>query len=337
MAAILQLGHASEAIAEPIEQGLAAVEVRFNEQLDSAIEPVASLCRYLERYRGKMLRPTLVLISGLAVTGRTEGVITPDHVTCGAVIEMIHMATLVHDDVLDEAAIRRGGRTVNALAGNEAAVILGDYLIARSFHLCSQLDTQQTALRVGEITGTVCEGELLQLHHRGDLDLDERTYFEIISRKTAALIGVACELGARHSGVSPAISTRLFEYGHRIGLAFQIQDDLLDLVGDQDVVGKSLGKDLEKGKLTLPIIHHLNVASPERREQSLDLIRRTAAGRTDREGIQAMLASTDSLAYAAERARTLVQEAIDLLDPLPPSDARDSLIAIAEAVVSRRR
>ena len=186
MAAILQFNPTHDAIAERLAQGLTRVEVRFNRQLDSTIEPVAALCRYLERYRGKMLRPTLTLVSGLCASGREDaGAITDDHVTIAAVVEMIHMATLVHDDVLDEASIRRGGQTVNALAGNEAAVILGDYLISRSFHLCSQLATQDTALRIGEITSTVCEGELLQLHHRGNLELDEETYFKIIDRKTA--------------------------------------------------------------------------------------------------------------------------------------------------------
>ncbi len=335
MAAILQFTPTHDAMAEQLDRGLSRVQVRFNQQLDSAIEPVAALCRYLERYRGKLLRPTLTLVSGLCAAGRDDdGAITDAHITIAAVVEMIHMATLVHDDVLDEAAIRRGGQTVNALAGNEAAVILGDYLISRSFHLCSQLDTQATALRIGEITSTVCEGELLQLHHRGNFELDERTYFQIIERKTAALIGVSCEMGARHSS-APDDAGRLFEYGRRLGLAFQIQDDLLDVVGDEDVVGKPLGRDLEKGKLTLPVIHHLSATSD--REASLEVLRGCGTGRTSRAEVRDLLESTSSLTLAEERARKLVGEARALLEPFAATTARSYLLALADAVVSRNR
>ena len=335
MAATLQFSQAHDAMTLLLSRELARVETRFNRQLDSAIEPVATLCRYLEGYRGKMLRPTLTLVSGLCASGREdEGAITDDHITIAAVVEMIHMATLVHDDVLDEASIRRGGQTVNALAGNEAAVILGDYLISRSFHLCSQLDTQDTALRIGEITSTVCEGELRQLHHRGNRELDEQTYFQVIDRKTAALIGVACEMGARHSD-HPHAAGRFFEYGRRLGLAFQIQDDLLDVVGDEDVVGKPLGRDLEKGKLTLPVIHHLGASTD--RSASLEVLRGCADGRTTRAEVRRLLDTTGSLGAAEARARVLVAEATALLEPLPPTAARTYLLALADAVVDRRR
>lgn len=331
-----------EGVAPAVRDALSRVVVRFERQLDSRLAPVNELCRYVERYRGKMLRPMLVLVSGLA-SGERE--ITDDHITIGAVIEMIHVATLVHDDVLDEAAVRRGSATVNHLHGNEVSVILGDYLIAKSFHLCSQLDSQRVALRVGEVTAQVCEGELLQLAHRGDFDLDEATYFDIIRGKTACLIGLACEMGARLSGADDDTVRRLGEFGTRVGLAFQITDDLLDLVGDEQTVGKSLGKDLEKGKLTLPMIHHLaslDAAGARERAVITESLSRSGTtlggdGETRRVLID-RLHKSGSVAYARARAAELIAEARGMLvgSTLPDSPARAYLLDAADAVLTRR-
>ncbi|MEZ6210704.1 MAG: polyprenyl synthetase family protein [Phycisphaerales bacterium] len=157
--ALVDILPAHTGVAHEVRRGLVRVVERFERQLDSRLEPVNELCRYIERYRGKMLRPMLVLVSGMA-SGLRE--VNEAHITIGAVIEMIHVATLVHDDVLDDAEVRRGSATVNHMHGTEVSVILGDYLISKSFHLCSQLDTQAAALRVGEVTSRVCEGELLR-------------------------------------------------------------------------------------------------------------------------------------------------------------------------------
>jgi octaprenyl-diphosphate synthase len=237
--------------------------------------------------------------------------------------------------VLDEADERRQAETVNRIKGNEVAVILGDYLIARAFHLCSTLDSQRIALRVGEVTGVVCEGEMLQLSRRGDPSLAERTYFDIIERKTAALIGVACELGAAASGADPATQRRMYDFGVKLGNAFQIVDDLLDLVGDQRVVGKSLHKDLEKGKMTLPVIHHLRSVPPSAPSRVLieSMIRGEVA--PDAEAVARALDTTGSLAYSRRTATDLVTEARALLATLPESPARQLMHALAEAVVSR--
>ncbi|MFM8640421.1 MAG: polyprenyl synthetase family protein, partial [Planctomycetota bacterium] len=232
----------------------------FERQLARDLPPVNTLCRHVERYRGKMLRPTMVFLCGSAF-----GPVGERHVSVAATCEMIHMATLVHDDVLDEADVRRKGQTINRLRGNEVAVMLGDYLISNAFHLCSRVGDPALNLRLGEVTNTLCEGELLQLSHRDDLSLDEPTYFEIVRRKTAVLIGVCCELGGRLSGAPEPAVAALGRFGERLGTAFQVQDDLLDLEGREDVVGKSLGRDLEKGKLTLPVIVHLAGGAGARR------------------------------------------------------------------------
>lgn len=338
-----------------LAQGLMRVERRFSEQIESDLESVRELCARVERYRGKMLRPTLTLLAGMAAKG-DESPPGEEHITLGAVVEMIHVATLVHDDVLDEAEVRRQRPTISKLRGNEAAVILGDYLISSAFHLCSSLNDQRVALRIGEITTQVCEGELLQLHHRQDRELDEETYFEIIERKTASLIGIACEQGAAFSGAAPDLQSAMYDFGARLGVAFQIQDDLLDLLGVERVVGKSLGKDLEKGKLTLPLIHHLAVADAHRRRESLNLLAglwrgdaspepgapadgpTLVAELTDvRHEVRLALEATGSIAYAAQTARLAVEEAKARLRSLPPSAARALLEDLADAVLSRDR
>ncbi len=337
MRALLNIPTAARSVADLVADELRRVEQRFAEHLATNVEPVAALCLHVERYRGKMLRPSLVLLSGAAAAGGEPlpDRVTDELVTLGAVIEMIHVATLVHDDVLDEADVRRGAETVNKIGGNEQAVILGDYLIAKAYYLCSMLDAQVTSLRIGEITARVCEGETMQLANRGNFDLREEDYFAIIERKTAALIAVACEVGAAHAGTGPALARRFFDYGLALGTAFQIQDDLLDLVGAPDVVGKPLGKDLEKGKLTLPLIHHLAQRSPADRRESADLFRRFAAGQAQRQEIAAALERTGSIAYARRVAQQLIEDAQDLLSPLPVSPARDGLASIAQGVVAR--
>jgi octaprenyl-diphosphate synthase len=279
----------------------------------------------VERYRGKMLRPTMVFLCGQAF-----GPVGERHVIVAATCEMIHMATLVHDDVLDEAAVRRKGHTVNHLRGNEVAVMLGDYLISNAFHLCSRAGDPALNLRLGEVTNTLCEGELVQLSHREDLSLDERTYFEIVRRKTAVLIGACCELGAQLSGAPADAVAALRRFGEGIGVAFQIQDDLLDLEGRQDVVGKSLGRDLEKGKLTLPVIIHLAQASGEVRERTIEAIRAR-----DGAALLAELTASGSLAAARSRAVELVAAARTELRHVPAGLSRDALDAAAMAIVHR--
>src|SRR5688500_7395855 len=232
---------------DSIAPQLAAVERRFEQELAGDLPCVNALVKHVSRFRGKMLRPTLVLLAGRACGGLTDA-----HVTVATVVEMVHMATLVHDDVLDEAELRRKGATLNHLRGNEAAVLLGDYLISHSYHLCSSLDSQFASRLIARTTNQVCEGELLQIQNRNNLALDEETYFEIITRKTASLVATCCLLGARFAGATERRTSQLELFGLSLGIAFQIQDDILDLVGDVSSVGKTLGIDIEKGKLTLP-------------------------------------------------------------------------------------
>src|SRR5262245_23345896 len=180
---------------------------------------------------------------------------------------MIHTATLVHDDILDEADIRRHASTVNAEWGTEPAVLLGDYLFTHAFHLAASLESTRACRWIGSATNLVCEGEMQQVHHRGNFDLDEEGYFAIIRGKTAELTAVSCRLGAAYAGAPDATVAALERYGRDLGVAFQIADDVLDIWGDERTTGKSLGTDFEKQKLTLPLIRLLAVSPPATAER----------------------------------------------------------------------
>lgn len=348
-----------------VAAGLELAGQRVRTALATDLPPVQRLCRHVERYHGKMVRPTLVFLAGLACRQPAGAAPIPDApsqrlVVAAAVCEMIHLATLVHDDVLDDADTRRGADTVNQLRGNEAAVILGDFIFSAAYHMCSDLADRTTALAIARAGMTLCEGELLQLDHRGDFSIDEATYDEIVRRKTASLIATACRLGAHHAleahhapgahhahagpapGGGPAAHAAepwqqaMERYGLDLGVAFQIQDDLLDLTGEQAVVGKPLGKDAEKGKLTLPLIHHLASAPPALRGRTLALLDDASIpASARRSALRPLLEQTGSIAAAEARARALVARARQALAVLPDTPARRLLGLLADAVVRR--
>ena len=332
MVSLLGNSKQHQAISRHLDAELAEVESRFAAELVSELSFVNDLARHLEQYRGKMLRPMLLLVSGMA--GAPDQPVTDAHRTLAAVVEMVHMATLVHDDVLDDSEVRRKGKTINLLHGNEAAVMLGDFLISHAYHLCSSIGSIPAARLIAQATNTVCEGELLQLANRNNWSLDEQTYDQIIIRKTGALCGVSCRLGALACGASRDVCDAMQRFGERLGMAFQIIDDVLDLTGDQEIVGKSLGKDLEKGKLTLPLIHRLETAGPVERQQLIDLLRSDDHSRYQRIG--GMLTASQSVQYAHQRAVRLVNDAKACLDVLPDSPACTTLHAMADGVVTRK-
>jgi len=313
----------------PIREDLWAAERIFDEELVSDQPFIGELCDAVRSYRGKMLRPALLLLCGKAC-----GVLTGTHHVLAAVVELVHAATLVHDDVLDGADERRRHPTVNSLSGNVAAVLLGDFLISHAFHLCSSVPGRHASRRIGSTTNRVCEGELLQNHHRGRMDVSESLYLEIVRRKTAALTAVSCELGAHFSGVDPSVAACLHRFGECAGIAFQIIDDVLDLTGDRVLVGKTLGSDTLQGKLTLPMIHCLASAPP----QTADALREalTSPEIIRQPQIREWLQESDSIEYAVTVAEDHVSTARKQLEALPPSESRDSLDAMAEFIVNRR-
>jgi len=301
--------------------------------LDAALAqydaPLSPLIEHLQHYRGKRLRPALLFLVAKACGG-----IAPAHHTLAAAVEMIHTATLVHDDVLDDAETRRHVPTFNANWGNRSSILLGDLLFTHAFHLTSFVDGRACRI-IGEATNRVCAGELKQIRNRGNWHLAESEYFDILDGKTAALTEVCGQLGALYAGASERIVAAAACYARNLGLAFQVADDLLDLTGDEDRVGKTLGTDLAEGKLTLPLIHALAVLPAS----EAAALRHRLANFTvdDRRDVAQTLQKTGSIRYAERLAEDLARRARESLAALPAGDCRTSLELIATWSVQRER
>ncbi len=314
----------------------------FESELVCDLECVNTLARHVGHYRGKMLRPRLVLLSAMAVDAAWDAR-AQEVETLAAVVEMVHMATLVHDDVLDEADLRRGGATINRLRGNEAAVMLGDWLISHSYHLCASLGRQDISRAVASATNTLCEGELLQLANRNNWDLSEAVYFDIIGRKTAALTAASCRLPALLGLADPEAADAMGRFGWELGVAFQVADDLIDMTASDAEAGKSTARDLAKGKLTLPLIRTLAQASGAGAAElraALDVLAGSAAGDAARAQatVQNAVARADGVGYAAGRARERVAAACAILtQAVADSPARRFLLEKAGSVFERKR
>lgn len=321
---------ALQALFAPIQRDLERVEDEIGRMLSTHAEPLARLIGHVSRFSGKRLRPALTLLAG-----RLCGSITPDHYPVGAIVELIHTATLVHDDILDESALRRRVETVNRRVGNETAVLLGDYIFATSFKEAAALDDPFASRYLADIVCTVCRGEILQVHHRNDFDLTEQTYFRIIEDKTAALYGAALRCGGVLAGAPEDQCEALTTFGIKMGTGFQIADDILDLTGKESTVGKSLGTDLEKAKMTLPLLHARDRASAKDRER----LRRAVISRDyeERRSVVGVLNEYGAIDSARATARALVAEAQAELDRLPAGPERDLLRAASDYMITRDR
>jgi octaprenyl-diphosphate synthase len=310
-----------------VRNGLEGVEARLQTELRSRYENVDRVVRHGYRLGGKRLRPALLLLAGQAT-----GELCESHETLAVVVEMIHTATLVHDDVLDEADLRRHVDTINARWGNETSVLLGDFLFSHAFYLASTVGTAEACMLIGRSTNRVCEGEMRQTLSGGNLALSEDDYYAIIDAKTAELCACCCELGAMFSGAEADTVAALASYGRHLGMAFQIVDDLLDLEGDESTTGKSLGRDLAKRKMTLPLIHARDtlVDGPQTMFKSQ---LEAASSPTE---ILATLRELGSLDYARGVAEQYAEKAAADLACLADSPAKATLEMLAEFVVRRR-
>lgn len=315
----------------PVAAEMAAVEALLREALETDLPDVGALRDHVAAFAGKRMRPTLVLL-----TGRALGRITEDHVRLAVVIEIIHAATLVHDDIIDEARIRRGTLSLNALRGNEISVLFGDFLYARAVNLLASFDDPGVIRGVSKAACLMCEGELLQVLTRNNPRLSREQYLRIIRRKTAALYGAGAALAALLSGAAPSVREALERFGEEVGTAFQIVDDCLDLVGDEAEVGKSLGTDLKKGKVTLPILRILEVAGEEdRRRVAAWIVARD--GEAPRDQIQGLLRRYGAVAHAYDEADRLLASALSRLEALRGVADTADLGAFAEYSIRRNR
>ncbi len=313
----------------PIGDSLEEIETRLCEQLRCPYPSLVPLLHHGTQLGGKRLRPAMLLLSASAV-----GSINDTHLVLGVVIEMVHTATLIHDDVLDNASTRRHVPTINALHDNHTSILLGDFLFAQAFRLTATLDDVQACRLIGDAAKNVCIGELRQVVDRDKIDLPEETYLDILRGKTAELCSVACRLGAQHADGSNEVVDALAEFGNSIGIAFQIADDYLDLWGDDETVGKTLGTDLEQGKITLPLIRLLQTSSPSDRDQIESII----SGPSDQRvaAIRPWLDRSDARQYTSATARRFQSKAIECLSVLEQSPSKTSLELIARFAVDRR-
>jgi octaprenyl-diphosphate synthase len=289
----------------------------------------AELALFFDHLRaggGKMLRPGMVLLAG-----ECFGALTDEHIRVSAMMEMIHHATLLHDDVLDEGCQRRGIPTVNHLWGNESAVLLGDFLLSQVFRMAAELDSP-VAKVLAQTAAQVCEGELRQTMHRRDWQLNEAQYLAIITEKSASFFSGCCRLGAMLSQADEGQIESVARFGLLAGTAFQITDDLLDIAGDESHVGKTLQSDLAKDKPTLAVIHLLRTLEAARRAEVRALLE--SPDGTGHE-LPALLERAGSLQYAREQAAEYVTRAIEALAEVPPSRAKEALIETARFMANR--
>ena len=308
--------------------GMSAVNALIRSRLASDVVLINQISEHIISSGGKRLRPMLHLLAA-----RAAGYQGNDHVPLAALIEFIHTSTLLHDDVVDESDLRRGRKTANALWGNAASVLVGDFLYSRSFQMMVELDSMRIMRILADTTNRIAEGEVLQLLNIGNADTSEQAYLDVIERKTAVLFSAATRLGAVLAGLPRDQEEALARYGLDLGYAFQIADDVLDYVSDAETLGKNIGDDLAEGKPTLPVIHAIANGTPE---QAASLRRAIESGGLDSlDNIVAAIRDTGALEHARGRAEHYARSAQSALSTLPASDARDALAVLADYSVNR--
>jgi octaprenyl-diphosphate synthase len=311
-----------------ITDDLAALDVEIRERLASDVVLINQLGHYIINSGGKRLRPILVLLAA-----RACGYTGSHHIGMAATVEFIHTATLLHDDVVDASEMRRGMESANAVWGNEASVLVGDFLYSRAFQMMVRAGNMQIQEVFAEATNRIAEGEVLQLLNVNDPDTDEQRYFDVIERKTAKLFEAACEIGGILGDADETTLKALREYGQSLGIAFQLIDDVLDYSADETELGKHIGDDLAEGKPTLPLIHAMEKGSDAERELIRNAIENGGLEQLD--AVMAAIHSTGALDYARARADAEVARAAGCLDHLPANDFTKALHAITQLTVHR--
>lgn len=315
-----------------IAAGMRRVDALIRKRLASEVVLINQLSNYIIGSGGKRLRPQMVLLSAAACGLDPEVEAHP--ITVAAIIEFIHTATLLHDDVVDASELRRGRDTANAVWGNEAAVLVGDFLYSRSFEMMVEVQNLDVMSILASTTNRIAEGEVMQLLNVRDPQISEQRYIEVIEAKTARLFQAATELGAVLAGKPLEIQTALASYGMHLGTAFQIADDVLDYSSDSETMGKNIGDDLAEGKTTLPLIHAMREGSDTQAELIASVIREGGLEQLDQ--VLAIIRQTDALAVSMQRASEYADRAVAALEVLPDSPYRQALEQIARYSVERQ-
>ncbi len=316
-------------VAALAEDDMQAVNGLIASSLESDVALVSQVSRYIVMSGGKRLRPLIVLLAARAL-----GYDGDQHVRAATIIEFIHTATLLHDDVVDSSARRRGMDSANAVFGNQASVLVGDFLYSRSFQMMVDIGDMRVMQILADATNTIAAGEVMQLMNVHDPDTSEDDYRQVIYRKTARLFEAGAQIAAVLAARDSTVEAAMIEYGQNLGTAFQLVDDALDLNASPEELGKNLGDDLAEGKATLPLIYAMREGSDSERKLIREAI--VDGGLAQLDNIQAIIESTGALDYTAKRAHEAADVAISALADIPDSEYKQALISIAEFAVKRR-
>lgn len=317
-----------ESVKSLVEEDLRQVDHVIRHRLASDVVLINQIADYIIGSGGKRLRPLVVVAAA-----RACGCSDRRHTEAAAIVEFVHTATLLHDDVVDGSKMRRGRDTANEVWGNEASVLVGDYVYSRSFEMMVSLGSMRVMDVMAGATNRIAEGEVLQLLNANDPDTTEERYFEVIYRKTAKLFESGAQIAAILSGASPAIEAGMARYGRHLGTAFQLVDDVLDYKSDNEQLGKNLGDDLAEGKPTLPLIYALRMGSADQRRVIRESIERGSVAQLAQ--VTAAIESTGGLAYTARLARQEAALAVEALTELPESAYKQALRELADFVIER--
>jgi octaprenyl-diphosphate synthase len=327
----LEIERIKQRIYAQVNPDLERIEAEISRHLTTSVPLVAVVGRHIMASGGKRLRPLLMILAA-----RLCGYRGNHDATLAIVFEYLHAATLLHDDVVDNAEFRRNNPAANIMWGNPAVVLVGDFLYSKSILLTVGYNNIRILQVLSEATTKMAEGEVLQLINADNLELDEREYLEVIVRKTAVLISAACQVGAIFGGASAAQEEVLRAYGHHLGIAFQLVDDALDFTGKREELGKSIGNDVQEGKATLPLIHAMHHSAPEEKEQIRKIFSAEKILPRDFERVRDLVIRTGGIDRTTRLATQHVEQAKEGLQIFPDSPTRDILLDIADYVVYRR-
>jgi len=317
-------------ITQLISGDLAQLERSIDILLTTKVTFIKEVVQHIVKSGGKRIRPMLVILSA-----KLCGVQDDKHIPFAAIIEFIHTATLLHDDVVDNAKIRRGRLTANTIWGNEPSVLVGDFLFTKSFDLMVHIQNAEILKVMADATTSLAEGEIMELLRTSDINTTEHDYFEVIANKTAVLLSAACEVGAILGQVDPERRSALNQFGYHLGMAFQVKDDLLDYVSTDSTLGKNTGIDFKEGKVTLPLIHALKYATERERELIATAFQKTRTNKKDFQRVKRTIEKYGGLDYTSAVSREHIDKARGFLELFPPSPYKDALLELAGYIITR--
>jgi len=319
-----------EDIIKDIHDDLNHLEASIQKLITTKVGLIKDIINYIIKSGGKRIRPVLVILCA-----KLCGYNNSKHISYAAIIEFIHTATLLHDDVVDNAKMRRGASSVNTLWGNEPSVLVGDFLYSKSFELMAEDGHREIIKTISKATTALSEGEILELLHTSDIDTTEEQYFDIVRNKTAILFSAACEVGGLLGNISEEERVALRDFGYKLGVAFQLVDDILDYTSYDTVLGKQVGTDLKEGKVTLPLIHTIASAKPGERLTIKKVLDKSHVTPGDFERVRRLIVKYQGIDYTSRIAREYIDDAKQTLAVFPFSPFKDALIKLADYVVSR--